>query len=364
MKISIMSLYLAVIVALFLTAPWMAVALECILFPADNIWNTPIDTLPVHVRSDEYIDTIGADRGLHPDFGSGMWNGAPIGIPFVEVGDAQPMVPVSFDYASESDSGPYPIPIDAPIEGGEDSTGDRHVLVLDDDNCILYELYYAFPNSDGSWDAGSGAIFDLDSHALRPQGWTSADAAGLPILPGLVRYEEVMAGEITHAIRFTAPRTKREYVWPARHYASDYTAENYPLMGQRFRLKADFDISGFSPDVQVILGAMKRYGLILADNGSAWYVSGVPDEGWDNDELSELRSVLGLNFEAVNVSSLILDFDSGQSMPQNQGPDYDGDGDVDGADLREYSKRIQLGTSTLTMGQFISDFGDNADPEP
>jgi hypothetical protein len=171
----------------------MAVALECALFPADNIWNTPIDTLPVHVRSDEYIDTIGADRVLHANFGSGMWNGAPIGIPFVEVGDAQPMVQVSFGYADENDPGPYPIPPDAPIEGGQDSTGDRHVLVFDDDNCILYELYSAFPNPDGSWEAGSGAIFDLGSHTLRPEGWTSADAAGLPILPGPLRYEEVMA---------------------------------------------------------------------------------------------------------------------------------------------------------------------------
>ena len=364
MRISIVSLYLTAVAALFLTAPWMAVALECARFPADNIWNTPIDTQPVHVHSDEYIDTIGADRGLHPDFGSGMWNGAPIGIPFVEVGDAQPMVPVSFGYADESDAGPYPIPPDAPIEGGEGSTGDRHVLVLDADNCILYELYDAYPKSDGSWDAGSGAIFDLGSHALRPEGWTSADAAGLPILPGLVRYEEVMAGEITHAIRFTAPQTKREYVWPARHFASSHTDEIYPPMGQRFRLKAGFDILGFSPGIQVILRAMKRYGIILADNGSAWYVSGAPDDGWDNEELRELRIVMGDNFEAVNVSSLMLDPDSGQSMPQNQGPDYDGDGDVDGADLREYAKCIQPGTAILTMGQFALDFGKNADPDP
>jgi hypothetical protein len=364
MKKKIITLYLAAVAAFFLAAPWTAVALECALFPADNIWNTPIDTLPVHVHSDDYIDTIGADRGLHPDFGSGTWNGGPIGIPFVEVGDSQPMVPVSFYYADESDPGPYPIPADAPIEGGGDSTGDRHVLVLDDDNCMLYELYDAHPNPDGSWGAGSGAIFDLGSHALRPEGWTSADAAGLPILPGLVRYAEVLDGEITHAIRFTAPMTKREYIWPARHYASSYTDDIYPPMGQRFRLKEDFDISGFSPNIQVILRAMKRYGIILADNGSAWYVSGAPDERWDNDELRELRSVVGANFEAVDVAALMLDPNSGQCMPQNQGPDYDADGDVDGSDLGEYAKRRQMGTAILTMGLFALNFGENADPAP
>ena len=356
--------YLAAVSALFLAASSTALALACDLFPSDNIWNAPINTLPVNVHSDDYIDTIGADRGLHPDFGSGTWDDAPIGIPFVEVGDSQPMVPVSFYYADESDPGPYPIPPDAPIEGGEDSTGDRHVLVIDYDNCMLYELYDAHPNPDGSWEAGSGAIFDLGSHALRPEGWTSADAAGLPILPGLVRYEEVLAGEITHAIRFTAPRTKREYTWPARHFASSYTDEIYPPMGQRFRLKEDFDISGFSPAIRVILRAMKRYGIILADNGSAWYVSGEPDERWDNDELRELRSVTGANFEAVDVFSLMLDPHSGQSIPQNQGPDYDRDGDVDGSDLGEYAKRIQLGTATMTMELFALNFGKNADPVP
>jgi hypothetical protein len=365
MKLKIIVLYLTAVAALLLAAPGMAIAFECTVFPADNIWNAPIDTLPVHGLSDDYIDTIGAANGLHPDFGSGTWNGAPIGIPFVVVGDSQPMVPISFfSYADESDPGPYPIPADAPIEGGEDSMGDRHVLVLDDDNCMLYELFDAHPNPDGSWDAGSGAVFDLGSHALRPEGWTSADAAGLPILPGLVRYEEVLAGEITHAIRFTAPRTQREYVWPARHFASSITDEIYPPMGQRFRLKGDFDISGYSPNVRVILRAMKRYGLVLADNGSAWFVSGAPDERWDNDELRELRSVLGATFEAVDVSSLMLDPHSGQSLPQNQGPDYHGDGDVDGSDLGEFTKRIQLGTATLTVGLFALNYGKNTDPVP
>lgn len=284
----------------------------CDIFPADNIWNTPIGALPIHPNSDAFIDTIGAARTLHADFGSGLWEGGPIGIPFIDVPAEQPRVPVSFYYEDESDPGPYPIPTAAPIEGGPDSDGDRHVLVLARENCTLYELYDAFPQPDGSWEAGSGAVFDLSSHALRPNGWTSADAAGLPILPGLVRYEEVAAGEIRHALRFTAPQTRRAYVWPARHFASTLTEERYPPMGQRFRLKADFDLAGFSPEVQVILTAFKRYGIILADNGSAWFISGAPDERWDNDVLRELRQVSGADFEAVDVSSLMLNEDSGQ----------------------------------------------------
>jgi hypothetical protein len=249
---------------------------------------------------------------VHADFGSGTWDGGPIGIPYVDVPGSQPKVAVTFDYDDESDPGPYPIPPGAPIEGGPSSDGDRHVLVLDRDNCILYELYHAFPQPDGSWDAGSGAIFDLGSHALRPAGWTSADAAGLPILPGLVRYDEVAAGEIRHALRFTAPQTRRAYVWPARHYASSLTGMQYPPMGQRFRLRADFDISGFSDEVQVILQALKRYGMILADNGSPWFISGAPDGGWDDDALHDLHQVHGSDFEAVDVSSLMVDPDSGQ----------------------------------------------------
>jgi hypothetical protein len=284
----------------------------CAVFPADNVWNVPVDTLPVDTNSAAYVATIGADRYVHADFGSGTWEGGPIGIPYVDVPGAQPMVAVTFDYDDESDPGPYPIPTDAPIEGGPDSHGDRHVLVLDHDNCILYEMFYAFPQADGSWHAGSGAIFELNSNVLRPAGWTSADAAGLPILPGLVRYDEVAGGEIRHALRFTAPQTRREYIWPARHFASSLTGAEYPPMGQRFRLRADFDISGFSPEVQVILRALKKYGMILADNGSAWYISGVPDERWDNDHLHELHQVHGSDFEAVDESSLMVDPDSGQ----------------------------------------------------
>jgi hypothetical protein len=292
----------------------------CDLFPADNVWNARVDNLPVHARSDAYVATIGASERVHADFGSGEWppgSGSPIGIPYIVVPGTQPRVDVTFQYDDESDPGPYPIPTTAPIEGGPDGGGDRHVLVLDRDACTLYELFYAWPQADGSWEAGSGAIFDLRSHALRPAGWTSADAAGLPILPGLVRYDEVerLDGEpreIRHAIRFTAPRTRRAYVWPARHYASSLIGDQYPPMGQRFRLRGDFDTSRFSPDTQVILRALKTYGMILADNGSSWYLSGVPDERWDNDTLHELHQVHGSDFEAVDVSPLMVDPDSGQ----------------------------------------------------
>ncbi|CBE67268.1 Putative outermembrane protein (modular protein) [Candidatus Methylomirabilis oxygeniifera] len=301
----------------------------CPIFPADNIWNTPVDTLPPDPNSDSYINSIGRNAGVHPDFGSGMWEGAPIGIPFVTVPGTQPMAPVACYYADESDAGPYPIPLDAPIEGGSDSNGDRHVLVLDRDRCMLYEIYDAWPQQSGSWSCGSGAIYNLYSYTLRPEGWTSADAAGLPMLPGLARYDEVAAGEITHALRFTAPSTRRAYIWPARHYASSSTNPALPPMGQRFRLKAGVDISGFSPQVQVILRALKKYGMILADNGSSWYISGVPDSGWNDDALvGELRQVHGDDFEAVDVSSLMLDPNSGQVR-------------TDGSDL----KRLSVGTA-------------------
>ena len=256
----------------------------CSIFPADHVWNARVDNLPLDPNSAAYVTTIGAAKGLHPDFGSGTWDGFPIGIPYVSVPGSQPKVPVIFDYADESDPGPYPIPAAAPIEGDPAGDGDRHMLIVDRDNGILYELYAVHQEQDG-WHAGSGAIFDLNGYALRPDGWTSADAAGLAILPGLVRYEEVEAGAINHAIRFTAPQTRRAYLWPARHYASSLTGSNYPPMGQRFRLRADFDITGYSPPVQVILTALKRYGMILADNGAAWYLSGAPDERWDNDDL-------------------------------------------------------------------------------
>jgi hypothetical protein len=315
------TLYVCVTVILFshpligLTIAQTGPSLEgCPVFPMDNVWNTAIENLPVDSNSAAYIATIGADKGLHPDFGSGTWDGGPIGIPYNIVPGTQPKVPIEFDYADESDPGPYPIPPDAEIEGGSDSDGDRHVLVLDKDDCILYEIWWSWPQPDGSWYAGSGAIFDLQSHDLRPSGWTSADAAGLPILPGTVRYDEVASGEIRHALRFTAPQTRRAYLWPARHYASSLTGSNYPPMGQRFRLKTTFDISEFSQEVQVILQALKKYGMILADNGSAWFISGAPDERWNNDLLvGEFALVKGSDFEAVDEGSLMIDPDSGQA---------------------------------------------------
>lgn len=285
----------------------------CLIFPADNVWNTPIDTMALDSNSAAYVATIGASTGLHPDFGSGLWNGGPIGIPYNVVPGTKPKVAIAFDYADESDPGPYPIPPNPQIEGGSQSTGDRHVLVLDSDNAILYETWSTYPNADGSWRAGSGAIFNLRSNDLRPRGWTSADAAGLPVLPGLLRYDEVASGEITHALRFTVPQTRKAYVWPARHYASSLTDAKYPPMGQRFRLRASFDFSGFSPHTQVILRALKKYGMILADNGSAWYISGAPDSRWNNDVLvSELRLVKGSDFEAIDESPLMVSPDSGQ----------------------------------------------------
>jgi hypothetical protein len=304
--------------ALAQTGPTLA---ECPAFPANNVWNVRIDHLPVDSNSSAYVATIGSSKGVHPDFGSGTWGGGPIGIPYSIVAGSQPRVQISFDYADESDPGPYPLPPDVPIEGGSESTGDRHVLVLDRDNCTLYETFSSYPQPDGSWKVGSGAVFNLRSNALRPSGWTSADAAGLPVLPGLIRFEEVAAGEIRHALRFTVPQTRREFVWPARHYASSLTGPNYPPMGQRFRLKATVDISRFSAEVQVILRALKTYGMFLADNGSAWYISGAPDPRWNNDLLvSELGQVRGSDFEAVDESSLMVDSNSGLANETNLPP--------------------------------------------
>lgn len=293
---------------------------DCPVFPEDSIWNTPVDSLPVDPRSGDYVASIGADAPLKADFGAGLYEGAPVGIPYVVVPADQAMVAIRFApfgdeteaYPDESDAGPFPVPADAPIEGGLDATGDRHVIVVQERSCTLYELYKAAPNPDGSWNAVSSARFDLESNELRPDGLTSADAAGLPVFPGLVRHEEVANGEIGHALRFTAPRTGRAYVWPARHFASRSDDPALPPMGQRFRLKASVDISGFSPENQVILRALKTYGMILADNGSPWFVSGAPDDAWDNDALNaELRQLTGSDFEAVDVSPLMREPDSG-----------------------------------------------------
>ena len=284
----------------------------CTVLPPANIWNTPVDTLPVRADSATLVNTIGASRGFHADFGAGLWNGGLMGIPFVTVPGSQTKYQTTFLYPDESDPGPYAVPLNAPIEGGSGSTGDRHAIAIDTTNCILYELYYAFPEANG-WNAGSGAIFDLKSNALRPAGWTSADAAGLPIVPGLITYDEVAAGEIKHAIRFTAPQTRREYVWPARHVASSLTGLQYPRMGERFRLKANVDISPYPAEIQVILRAMKKYGIILADNGSGWYISGAPDDRWNNDNLQRFGGLLGSNFEAIDATGLMINPDSGEA---------------------------------------------------
>lgn len=275
----------------------------CPLFPVDNVWNVPVDGLPVHARSDAFVASIGAGTALHPDFGSDP----SYGIPYDVVPADLQGVPVTFEYADESDPGPYPIRPNPPIEAGSD----RHILIVQQGACKLYELYAA-ERIGGAWHAGSGAIFDLRSNALRPDTWTSADAAGLPILPGLARRDEVLAGEINHALRFTADNTRSAHVWPARHDASDIADANVPPMGQRFRLKASFDISRFPAYDQVILRALKKYGMILADNGSNWYISGANDTGWDDEALNQLKQLRGSDFEAVDTSSLMLDPDSGQ----------------------------------------------------
>lgn len=276
----------------------------CPMTPADSFWHADVSSLPVHPQSATWVAAIGASAGLKADFGSGTWNGGPIGIPFTTVPGNQPRVPVSFEYDDESDAGPYPIPPTAPIEGGASSSGDRHVLVVDRDACRLWELYAAYPQNGGaSWTAGSGATWDLNANTMRPLGWTSGDAAGLLILPGLVRRDEVDAGVVDHVIRFTAPRTANAYVWPASHKAGTGGASD-PPMGAWFRLKASFDIGSFSAANQVILRALKKHGMVLADNGSPFYLSGVPDPAWNNSDLNLLKNVPGSAFEAVDVSSL------------------------------------------------------------
>jgi hypothetical protein len=274
-------------------------------FPEDNPWNTPVDKLPVDPKSSAFIKSIGADKPLHPDFGA-PYEGAPLGIPYVVVAGTQPKVPMTFEYADESDPGPYPIPPDAPIEGGPkaDADGDRHILVLDRDNKKLYEVFAAFPDGKG-WRGGGGAVFDLGSNKLRTAGWTSADAAGLPIFPGLVRYDEVMEQkEIRHALRFTVQKSQRAYIEPATHYASESKDPSLPPMGMRVRLKADYDISKFPEATQVILRCLKTYGMFLADNGSDWFISGAPDDRWDNDVLRAIKRVKGSDLEVVQMGEL------------------------------------------------------------
>jgi hypothetical protein len=278
---------------------------KCPIFPRSSHWNQRVDRLPVHPRSDAIVRSIGLASHVHADFGSGLSEGGPIGIPYTTVSRRQPRVPVSFEYSDESDRGPYPIPPNAPVEGGRSSDGDRHVIVVDRDRCRLYELFAAYPEGGGrSWRAGSGAVWNLRSNRMRPRGWTSADAAGLPILPGLARYHEVRRGHIDHALRFTARRTRRAFIYPARHFASILDDPDLPAMGQRVRLKRGYDFSRFPRQARVVLAALKRYGMILADNGAPWYISGAPHRGWDNDDLHSLHRVPGSAFEVVDTTRL------------------------------------------------------------
>ena len=279
---------------------------QCPIFPADNIWNQNISQLPVDPHSSQYIASIGASGFLHPDFGSNPAYGIPYN---VVTGTRLQRYQSASSMPMKATRGPYPIPARPAIEAGSD----RHLLIVDTNNCHLYELYDAVHNANGSWQAGSGAIWDLRSNALRPAGWTSADAAGLPIFPGLVRYDEVASGSIDHALRFTIVLTRDSYIWPARHEASNSSNPDYPPMGLRLRLKASVDISGFPPQDQVILRALKTYGMIVADNGSNWYISGASDSRWNDDALNQLKTIPGSDFEVVDTSSLMVNPNSGQA---------------------------------------------------
>lgn len=293
--------------------PKTGVEPQCQVFPANNWWNTDVSNYTLDPNSDAYIDSIGRDTNLHPDFGT-VWENKPIGIPYVIVGAGQPKVPVSFYYNSESDPGPYPIPPNAPVEGqpvGQPNTasfgGDRHVLVIDESDCVLYEMFDAKPVNGGqSWTGGSGAVWDLNANQVRPDTWTSADAAGLSIFAGLVRYSEVQSGVIDHALRFTVSESQMAYISPASHWASDLTDPDLPPMGLRVRMKAGYDCSWATTEVQVICTAMKRYGMFVADNGSDWYVSGAPDPRWDDDRIGDLKDIPGDAFEVVDTGEDIV----------------------------------------------------------
>jgi hypothetical protein len=280
------------------TAPRLPGAPRCPLFPTSNVWNKRVDTLPVATNSAAIIGSIGPEVGLHSDFGT-VWDGHPNGIPYTIASKQTKRFRPSFLYASESDKGPYPIPANVKIEGGSD----HHALIVDRDRCYLYELY-ALQKTKAGWRAGSGAIWNLRSNKLRPKTWTSADAAGLPILPGLARYDEVTRGQIDHALRFTVENTRNTFIYPARHQASDQTDPSLPPMGLRVRLKAGVNISGYPRPVRVILTALKRYGMIVADNGANWYVSGAPDPRWNDDLLHTIDGVTGADFEVVDTSRL------------------------------------------------------------
>jgi hypothetical protein len=299
----LLALGAAVAVPALVSAHPLPGAPGCEVFPPNNPWNQRVDRLPVAPNSTRLIASIGLGDPVHPDFGT-VYDGAPNGIPFTVVSNQTRRVPVQFQYADESDRGPYPIPPNAPIEGGPRSSGDRHVILIDRSTCTDYELYAAYPHRGGaSWTAGSGAIFNLRSNHLRPAGWTSADAAGLPIFPGLARYDEVARGSIDHALRFTAPCTAPRYVYPARHEASTCNGF-YPPMGLRVRLKASVDISHLPRQARIVAQALKTYGMILADNGSPWYISGAPNPKWSDDALHQLDELTGREFEVVDTHLL------------------------------------------------------------
>jgi hypothetical protein len=274
-------------------------------FPASSLWNQDISGASVDGNSAAIVNFIGANTAVHPDFGAGLYNNSKIGIPYVVVGSSQAPVTVNLlAYGDESDPGPMPIPANAPIEGDPNPSGDQHVLVLDNNQCWLYELFNAHPAGGGAWNADSTAAWDLLASEQRPYTWTSADAAGLPIFPGLLRYDEVAAGSIKHAIRFTLQHSRAAFTPPASHWAANSSDPNAAPMGMRMRLKNSFDSSGFSQKNQVILTALKKYGMIMADNGSSMYLSGAPDDRWDNDDLHNLSSLKASDFEVVQMNPI------------------------------------------------------------
>jgi len=288
---------------------------DCPVFPATSWWHADVSALPVHPRGAQWLGHMSPDRDLHPDFGP-SYGEQPVayGIPVTVVGGSHATVPVSFDYADESNQVRYPLGSDTRIEGGRNADGDRHAIVVDKSTCRLYETFATYQRGSG-WTAGSGAVWSLTSNKLRPQGWTSADAAGLPILPGLLRYREVARGHVDHAIRFTTNVTDRRHVWPARHDAGSVSDPSYPPMGARFRLKASFPVSGYRADTRTVLLAMKRYGLVLADNGSPWYFQGTADDRWPTGLLDQLKTIPASAFEAVDTAPLRIRPGSGKARP-------------------------------------------------
>ncbi|MGW0362944.1 hypothetical protein [Streptomyces sp. NPDC002990] len=289
---------------------------SCPTSPSDSFWRAPVDALPVHPNSAQYIASIGSTEPLHPDFGSGLIDGRPFGIPITVSDKLVPESKVSLDNTEESETSGYRIPQNARIENGPASDGDRHVIVWDRVLCKSYELWDARQQGDNAWHAGSGAIFDLRSNQLRPDGWTSADAAGLAILPGLARHDEAVTGRIDHAIRITVPRSDQSYVWPARHQAGSAADESLPPMGLRMRLKSSVDTSQLPPQAKAVAEALKKYGAIVADNGSPWFISGEEHAGWDNTQLNALKDFKGSDFEAVDASGLMQSPDSGAVTPR------------------------------------------------